>query len=66
MTVVSFSNFDHYLIDSLIMICPETSSRGNIFPNAMKSKSEKALVPPKVEGVQAVPSPISQVQSNYF
>ncbi|KAM1568003.1 hypothetical protein ACFX1Z_046482 [Malus domestica] len=39
----------------------ETSSRGNIFPNAMKSKSEKALVPPKVEGVQAVPSPISQV-----
>ncbi|TQD77871.1 hypothetical protein C1H46_036596 [Malus baccata] len=39
----------------------ETSSRGNIFPNAMKSKSEKGLVPPKVEGVQAVPSPISQV-----
>ncbi|CAN6700503.1 unnamed protein product [Malus baccata var. baccata] len=39
----------------------ETSSRGNIFPNAMKSKSEKDLVPPKVEGVQAVPSPISQV-----
>ncbi|XP_068335338.1 uncharacterized protein [Pyrus communis] len=39
----------------------ETSSRGNISPNAMKSKSEKALVPPKVEGVQAVPSPISRV-----